>query len=264
MLEFRTLHLRPRVTSKVLTISKPSRKSDSSVEVVNVAALDLESIVLQGTEESEVIAHNKHISVTANTNQKVIQPLHIQNVPSDQSRQVLATLNASAKPGLGQDPEQRCFLSLVTPYSVVFKVGRASSLVWVTDAHTGEVVPNAKVTIVETTGLRMTTVYESLTKADGTASIALPSDRWFKRQTSRSIFDRNFEEREILSPRQRECIELFETQSAALVAGPKGTSLLPLTNRFRTKVGAQPATFRQYQLSDGSLGSYCPGNLPSS
>ena len=224
-IRFRTLHLDPNLELPNRTVLKSESNTDLEVTSLNLSSLEWDVAVRKGAADRELARHALTLPVNADLNQNATIPLQVREVLGGETGQFIGTLTSQVPQGFSDLPEKACVQGQVTPYSVFVRLGRFSSIAWVTDIHTGDPVSDARVSVVEATGLNLNVLFETTSNEAGVALLPGTSELWSLR-----LFEGNLKASEEIpvedeSGRSR-CSWETTKRSAILIEGTAGSALL--------------------------------------
>lgn len=225
--EFDTGPLTPRFKHERpwLVLGAKSRL-DIPVNVANLSALHVRfAAEKRSSDKWFLIDEKKEIDLPAN--RIVATTVDFKDWLPAKTRRFVAAIEPIADPEHGENPPTSCIKGQVTPYDVHALIGHTSSIAWVTDLETGEVVPNARVSLVETKDSVGSILARSSTNRQGIASF--PGRASFPAET------RNRQFRTTSKPiNDAPCRTPFYSEHALWIDGPEGGSILPLDRSFLT------------------------------
>lgn len=252
--EFDTGPLTPRFEHERpwLVLSAKSRL-DIPVNVANLSALHVRfAAEKRSSDKWSLIDEKKEIDLPAN--RIVATTVDFKDWLPAKTRRFVAAIEPIADPEHGENPPTSCIKGQVTPYDVHALIGHTSSIAWVTDLETGEVVPNARVSLVETKDsvgsilARTSTNKQGIASLPGRASFSAGTRKRQFRTTSKPITD---------AP----CRTPFQSEHALWIDGPEGRSILPLNRSFLTSGGYSSSSTGPFLSVWGhtAQGLYRPG-----
>ena len=222
-IKFKTGHLRPRLDldARWLVFNSES-PLEIQADAANLTHLRVQLATEKRSGQGWNI-RNKRQKLTLPTDQIASTTLDLENLFPYETGQFVAALEPIAGSKYGENPETPCIVGQVTPYDVHARIGYSSSIAWVTDLHTGQVVPDATVALIEAKDSDKKVLAESLTNKQGATTLP-----------GRSVFATGDFER-----RPRESSSVFKDIDCQVsiaanyllkVEGPKGQTVLPLSS----------------------------------
>ena len=252
--EFDTGPLTPRFRHEPpwIVLSAKSRL-DIPVYVANLRQLHVRfAAEKRSSGKWSVLDEKKEVDLPAN--RIVFTTVDFGNWLPAKTRRFVAAIKPIADPEHGENPPTSCIYGQVTPYDVQARIGHTSSIAWVTDLETGEVVPNATVSLVETKDSVGSILARTSTSKQGIAS--LPGRASFSAETRKRRF------RTTSKPiKDAPCRTPFRSEHALWIDGPEGRSVLPLNSTFLTSGGYSSSSTGTYLSVWGhtAQGLYRPG-----
>ncbi|MCY4144151.1 MAG: hypothetical protein OXG08_10780 [Gammaproteobacteria bacterium] len=143
--------------------------------------------------------------------------------------QFLAKIEPIAYSNIGENPSETCLYGQLTPYNVHARIGQTSSIAWVTELETGEVVSDATVELVQLVQNQRKVIFASETNSDGIVKLPgktlLPGFPYIDRGYGGHFISSYIGERYT-------CNGAYNAKYALKIAGPNGNAILPLEQPF--------------------------------
>lgn len=225
--EFRTGPLKPRLNFLFPWLVMGVQSNlDVPVDVANLSDLRVRLAARTGSNQRWSVSRKRQ-SFEIPPDQIVPATLDFKNWLPSRTLQFVANIEPIADPQYGENPTTTCIYGQVTPYDVQARIGHTSSIAWVTDLQTGQVVPDASVSLVEIEQARGSVVAEATTNKQGIAplpgkSVFSAGERERRWQVPSDVFD------------DENCLNPFPATHALYIEGPKGNSILPLSHTLLT------------------------------
>ena len=223
-LEFRTGHRKPSVFSPyhdfvMSTASKPRLP----IKVANLAGLNIE-VLGESQVEGQRARNTETVKLQTPPDKIVTEHLDISNWIRGNTGQFLAAVHQIPKPGFDSSSFVSCLLGQISPYGVNARIGHESSIAWVTDLQSGELVHDASVELVQLEGENAWSLFTSKTDAQGIAY--LPGRSQFPDHSTTDKAPVRRTERQDID----DCANTYETKYVLRVEGPHGLATLLLTD----------------------------------
>ncbi len=227
-LRFRTGHMKPRLARiEPISILSPDSQLELPISYANLTGLQVE-LEVDNPFLQKRSKQDKTIELGGPQEQVVHETLNVLDWLGIQNGQLFAEVSPQAHQRLENDLPKSCFYLQVTPYNVQARVGMASSMAWVTDLETGELVADAKVELIQRENDNANVLASSKTDRDGIVQLPGKTDL-----VSFPIIDSDYSH-DYSSFRRSSvlCSRAFNAKYAIRVSGPKGHSTLPLEQAF--------------------------------
>lgn len=228
-LKFRTGHIKPSLSSiGPVEIGEFGSKIEVPVEYANVERLEVK-LEIHNPEDNTRTQQEKIVDFGGLVDRYGQKTLNLSDWIQGRNGEFIATIQPIAYTNIGENPPESCIYGQFTPYNVQARVGTSSSVAWVTDLETGDVVPDAKVELVQLEGGQRSSIFESITDSEGIAELpgkaqltAFPHiDHGYSGFYLSGFLDRSYL-----------CERTYNANYALKIAGPKGYSILPLSQAF--------------------------------
>ncbi len=220
-IEFRTGHLKPRLIARYpLAVMNANAGADLPVEVANLRNLNLRLFSQQKT-EARWSLEEKRQRLSVVVDQTIPTTLDFSDLLLERSAPFVAVVEPTAIRRYGEDPDSSCIVGQLTSYNVWARIGYSSSIVWLTDLETGEVVPNVPVSLVSLSGSLQTphahvsTDSQGIAKLPGRIELPTVADAE-KRQLRADEF------------KDEDCLGFFDSEYSLRIEESEGFSVLPL------------------------------------
>lgn len=223
-LEFRTGYRKPSLFSQyhdfvMSTASKPR----IPIAVANLAGLSIE-VLGESQVEGKRSKSTKKVQLQTLTDKIVDKYLDTSSWTRGKTGQFVAAIESIPMSGFESTPSVSCLFGQVSPYAINARIGHESSIAWVSDLLSGELVPNATVELVQLEGESTWSLFKSETNDQGIAQ--LPGRSQFPDHSSKdSDPERRIEPRNI-----DDCASTYETKYVLRVEGPRGLATLLLND----------------------------------
>ncbi|MXW54583.1 MAG: hypothetical protein F4Z66_11560 [Gammaproteobacteria bacterium] len=219
--KFRTGHMKPKLQIEpAWLVLNTDSDGKLPIDVANVQELRVRLATQRNSKRGWSVTNKKERLKLA-ANQVVSTTLGIGEWLSSRTGQFALALEPTALEKHGSDPEVSCIFGQVTPYHVHARIGQTSSVAWVTNLETGQVVPDASVALIETDDSSSTVLAEVPTNKWGIASLP-----------GKAIFSIGSPDRALSTPSDvfddLDCQTPFAANHTLWVDGPQGSSALPL------------------------------------
>lgn len=222
-LEFRTGHRKPALSSQfhdfVMNVASERRLP---IEVANLKELSVE-VLGQSSDGGHRPKHTSRVRLNTPTDKIVTKHLDLAGWNLGETGQFVAAIEKIPKSGFDSPPFVNCLHGQVSPYGVNARIGHESSVAWVTDLQSGELVSNATVELVQLAGESTWSLFKSETDKQGIAR--LPGRSKFADHAPNDGDSGYWGNAQSLV----DCLDGYETRYALRVAGPLGHATLLLT-----------------------------------
>ena len=253
-IKFHTGHLKPRLNTRSSRIVL-SPESNFEVPVHAANLNDLRVKIASKTDSSlKWSVRNKRQTLNLTADRIVSTNLDFKDWLSEDSHRFVAAIAPVANPSYGDDPETECIFGQVTPYNVHALIGLTSSIAWLTDIETGQLVSDASVSLMEMGASNDKVLATAATDKQGIAH--LPGRRSFSPGMKENRTEESFDVFKGI-----DCTNSFPARHALQIDGPKGQAFLPLARRL-IKSGSD--SLRSSNLSvwgHTAQGMYRPGEV---
>lgn len=230
-LRFKTTHLKPQLLMHETNILLSEGSTDASARTINLGNIELELNIRDDPLIANPTRFQGATSVVGKTDWVQLHPLNLRSKLHNQTGQVLGKLTPTSAPGMGTPPSTTCFELQIAPYWVMVSLGRLRSIVWVTDIHTGELVSDAHVAVVNSKALHFESLYETRTDEHGTALLPPKDELWPKGSDTPNLSAARGSHWNEMAAAQKTCFDLYQSHGAVIVSGPSGSSMVSLVNR---------------------------------
>ena len=223
-LEFRTGHRKPSVFSPyhdfvMSTTSKPRLP----IKVANLAGLNIE-VLGESQIEGQRSKSTTKVELRTPPDKIVTENLDVSNWIRGKTGHFVASIESTPKSGFDSLSFVSCLFGQISPYGVNARIGHESSIAWVTDLQSGELVPDASVELVQLEGKSAWSLFTSKTDAQGIAH--LPGRSQFPDHSTTDKAPVRRTERQDID----DCANTYETKYVLRVEGPRGLATLLLTD----------------------------------
>ncbi|MCY4144149.1 MAG: hypothetical protein OXG08_10770 [Gammaproteobacteria bacterium] len=222
-IEFRTSALKPRLLVESPVVIGPQVSPEVPIKVANLRDLRVQVANQLPTEFGWLVKSNRHRLATA-TDQVIPIRLNLRDWLSEAKTPFVALVTPSAIPRFGEDPSARCIVGQATQYNVWARIGYTSSLVWLTDLVSGQVVQDVPVSLVASLDNSQLPINKVLTDSDGVAN--LPGRIQLPQVVKK---DRRWELPDEF--KDLNCLNYFDADHFLRIDEPDGSTIVPL-NKF--------------------------------
>lgn len=255
-LAFQTGHMKPRIVSlDPVAIFELDSPLEIPIQFANLQHLQI-GLKLDSLGEESRTKKDAFVDFEGLVNRPGRKTLDMRDWLDEETAQFVAEFEPIAYPDIGENPRKTCLYGQITPYNVNARVGMTSSVAWVTDLETGDVVRDAIVELVQLEENQRTTIFESKTDSDGIATAPGESELpGFPRIDSAYTGHYGLDSRFI-------CASAYNAKYALKITGPKGVALLPLAQTFADSDGLTVLQEEPHLSVWGhtSQGIYSPGD----
>lgn len=228
-LKFRTGHIKPRLSSiGPVEIGKFGSKIEVPVEYANVERLEVK-LEIHNPEDNTRTQQEKIVDFGGLVDRHGQKTLNLSDWIQGRNGEFIATIEPIAYSNIGENPRESCIYGQFTPYNVQARVGTSSSVAWVTDLETGDVVPDAKVELIQFERGQRSSIFQSSTDSEGVAKLPGKAQLTVFPHIDHGYpgyFVSDFGDRNYL------CESTYNANYALKIVGPKGYSILPLSQAF--------------------------------
>lgn len=229
-LQFRTGHRKPSLGYQYHDfVMSTALRPRLPLEVANLRGLKIE-VLGDSRVRGKRSKSTKTVKLQTPTDKVVTRHIDIGSWTRSKTGQFVASIEGTPKTGFESTPFVSCLLGQISPYGVNARIGHESSIAWVTDLQSGELVPNATVELVQLEGENSWSLFKSETNDQGIAH--LPGRSQFPdHSTSDEDPVRRIEPRNV-----DDCASSYETKYLLRVEGPLGLATLLVTEDGRLPV----------------------------
>lgn len=253
-IKFHTGHLKPRLNTPS---SRIVLSPDSNFKVSAYAANlnDLRVKIASKTKPSlKWSVRNKRQKLSLTADRIVSTNLEFKDWLSEDSHRFVAAITPVANPSFGDDPEIECIFGQITPYNVHARIGQTSSIAWLTDIETGQLIPDASVSLTQIGDSNDTVLATASTDKQGIAQLPgrgsfSPGKKENRTEETFGVF------------KGMDCTNSYPAKHALQIEGPKGRAFLPLARRL-VKNGSDSLHSQNLSVwGHTAQGMYRPGEV---
>ncbi|MCY3885175.1 MAG: hypothetical protein OXG24_09725, partial [Gammaproteobacteria bacterium] len=259
-LTFRTGHMKPRLVGLArVAIFDFASPLELPLKFANLEKLQI-GLATDIFDEENRSNREEVVDFEGRVDQVGDKTLDIRDWLHGKTGQFLAEFEPIAYPNVGESPRKTCLYGQLTPYNVHARMGLTSSIAWVTELDTGEVVPHASVELIQTEENQRNVIFSSKTNSDGI--VAVPG----KSELSHfPHIDRGYTGYYRLGGWGDDldiCKKAYYAKYALQISGPKGYAVLPLAQTFVNSDGRSPLHDEPHISIWGhtAQGIYSPGD----
>ncbi|MXW52501.1 MAG: hypothetical protein F4Z66_00640 [Gammaproteobacteria bacterium] len=225
-LTFRTGHIKPRLERlNPVTVQEIDSEFEVPIEFANLEKLQIE-LEVRNSEENSLTQQERVVDFGGLVDRVGNETLNISDWLHMRNGEFIARAEPIAYSYIGENPPKSCIYGQFTPYNLQARVGLTSSIAWVTDLETGDVVSDATVDLVQLETDQRHSILETKTDQEGIATFLGKADL-----SGFPLIDRGYSGH--YGPSYRHiCEDVYNSKYALKVAGPKGFAILPLEQAF--------------------------------